>query len=270
MGKKKNKSVRRISQTVDHNYNQDIYNKINMPRNIRVSPVEINPKNKIQEQALDNLEFSKVNFLIGETGSGKTTLAALKALDYYQRRLVKKIVIIRPYIEAGEDKGIGLLKGTMLEKMYPYSRSVLDPIIDAVGDKRIVNEMIEQEIIELLPLVFARGRNLNDSFILLDEVQNATLTGLDLVMTRVGSNAKLVVMGDDDQIDLLDKSKSCIYHIKPIFNDLFLNDPSNFSITEFDSFSNNVRSEVSRKSATAITQYKEKNLPPIKIIRKGL
>ncbi|MEZ6047946.1 MAG: PhoH family protein [Planctomycetaceae bacterium] len=132
-------------------------------------------------------------------GCGKTFLAAALAVNALREEKVRKIVLVRPAVEAGER--LGFLPGDMLSKVNPYLRPLLDAIHDLL-DYEQVKRYMENDIIEIIPLAFMRGRTLNDTFIILDEGQNTTCTQMKMFLTRMGHNSKIVVTGDVTQIDL--------------------------------------------------------------------
>ncbi len=152
--------------------------------------------------------LSKVNdllFAIGPAGSGKTYVAIALAVRALKSRAVKRIILTRPAVEAGEK--LGFLPGDMKEKLDPYLQPLYDALFDMMPQKKLA-EYMEQGIIQIAPLAFMRGRTLDDAFVILDEAQNSTLAQLKMFLTRMGRNAKFVVTGDATQIDLQKKSDS--------------------------------------------------------------
>jgi len=138
-------------------------------------------------------------FCTGPAGSGKTYLATAMAVNALRQELVRKIVLVRPAVEAGEK--LGFLPGDMLAKVNPYLRPLLDALSDIL-DFDQVQRYLEKDIIEILPMAFMRGRTLNNTFIILDEGQNTTVTQMKMFLTRMGQNSRIVVTGDTTQIDL--------------------------------------------------------------------
>lgn len=157
------------------------------------------PKSATQRQYLQAIKARDLVFGVGPAGTGKTYLAVAVAVSYLTQRLVKRIILARPAVEAGEK--LGFLPGDMMEKVNPYLRPLYDALHDML-DFRKVQEMLETGIIEVAPLAFMRGRTLNDSFIILDEAQNTTPEQMKMFLTRMGLGSKAVVTGDVTQVDL--------------------------------------------------------------------
>ena len=163
--------------------------------------VKLIPKNLAQERYLDALENPEMNivFAVGYAGTGKTYLAALWAISQLKAGLVDKIVITRPNV-AVDDKDIGFLPGDIYKKMSPWTKPVLD-VFEEYYNIRDITYMIENNIIELLPLAYIRGRTLKNSAILLDEAQNTTRNSMMSALTRIGDGSKIIVTGDVKQSD---------------------------------------------------------------------
>ncbi|BBD06981.1 PhoH family protein [Desulfovibrio ferrophilus] len=171
-----------------------------------VSPKkQISPKTLGQRDYLQAIRESDLTFGIGPAGTGKTYLAVAMAVSSLLARKVKRIVLTRPAVEAGER--LGFLPGDLAEKINPYLRPLYDALHDML-DFAKVQEMLDTNIIEIAPLAFMRGRTLNDAFIILDEAQNTTPEQMKMFLTRLGFGAKAVVTGDVTQIDLPGKSSS--------------------------------------------------------------
>tara|TARA_Y100001938_G_scaffold151090_1_gene245871 strand:- start:1522 stop:2196 length:675 start_codon:yes stop_codon:yes gene_type:complete len=159
----------------------------------------LKPKTENQEIYIEAMEDSSVTFCSGPAGSGKTSVAVGLACEYLAQEKVKKIVITRPVVESG--RGLGHLPGTLIEKINPY----LVPILEEMNMyllKSNVELYRDQEIIELCPLEYMRGRNFHDCFMILDEAQNATFEQIKMFITRIGRNSKAVINGDLKQSDL--------------------------------------------------------------------
>ena len=152
-----------------------------------------------QRQYLANIRSNDLTFGIGPAGTGKTYLAVACAVDALKSDRVRRIVLVRPAVEAGER--LGFLPGDLTQKVDPYLRPMYDALYDMMGYER-VGKAIERNIIEVAPLAFMRGRSLNDSFIILDEAQNTTVEQMKMFLTRIGFGSKVVVTGDITQTDL--------------------------------------------------------------------
>ena len=159
----------------------------------------ISPKGLRQKAYVDAMRSHDIVFGIGPAGTGKTYLAMAMAVRALMDREVKRIVLARPAVEAGEK--LGFLPGTMAEKVNPYLRPLYDALHDMMDFER-AEQLVERGIIEVAPLAFMRGRTLNDAFVILDEAQNATSEQMRMFLTRLGFEAKAVVTGDVTQVDL--------------------------------------------------------------------
>lgn len=159
----------------------------------------ITPKTLSQREYVEAMRSHDMTFGIGPAGTGKTYLAVAMALQHLASKQVKRLVLIRPAVEAGEK--LGFLPGDMVEKVNPYLRPLYDALHE-MTDFRKVREMMETGVIEVAPLAFMRGRTLNDSFIIVDEAQNTTPEQMKMLLTRLGFGSKAVITGDVTQIDL--------------------------------------------------------------------
>ena len=157
------------------------------------------PKTVTQRRYLEAIERNDLVFGIGPAGTGKTYLAVAMAIQALISKRVSRIILTRPAVEAGER--LGFLPGTLQEKVDPYLRPLYDALYDMLEAEK-VEKLLERLSIEVAPLAFMRGRTLNDSFIILDEAQNTTTEQMKMVLTRQGFNSKMVVTGDQTQIDL--------------------------------------------------------------------
>ncbi len=159
----------------------------------------VTPRNVRQQEYLQAIAENDLVFSIGPAGTGKTYLAVAMAAAALLEKRVKRIVLCRPAVEAGEK--LGFLPGDLAEKVNPYLRPLYDALYDILGYDK-VGRMLERNIIEVAPLAFMRGRTLNDAFIILDEAQNTTSEQMKMFLTRIGFGSKAVVTGDITQIDL--------------------------------------------------------------------
>lgn len=165
----------------------------------------VKPRTEGQARYVDAIREHDLVICLGPAGCGKTYLAVAMALNALRTELVRKIVLVRPAVEAGEK--LGFLPGDLLAKVNPYLRPLLDALADIVSFDQVKRYM-ENDIIEIVPLAYMRGRTLNDTFIILDEAQNTTSTQMKMFLTRMGENSRIVVTGDPTQDDLPDNVKS--------------------------------------------------------------
>jgi phosphate starvation-inducible PhoH-like protein len=154
---------------------------------------------------LVNIQTHDLAFGIGPAGTGKTYLAVACAVDALENEQVRRIVLVRPAVEAGER--LGFLPGDLSQKVDPYLRPMYDALYDMIGAER-VTRLIERNVIEIAPLAFMRGRSLNESFVILDEAQNTSVEQMKMFLTRIGFGSRAVVTGDITQIDLPSGQKS--------------------------------------------------------------
>lgn len=166
---------------------------------------KIAPKSKNQKKLVEAVDKKDLVFAVGPAGTGKTYISVALAVKALKDRDVKKIIITRPAVEAGEN--LGFLPGDLKEKIDPYLRPIYDALHDMVPGEKLRYYM-ENGVIEIAPLAYMRGRTLNDAFILLDEAQNTTPMQIKMFLTRMGPNSKVIVTGDMSQIDLPTKQKS--------------------------------------------------------------
>jgi len=166
-----------------------------------------------QVQYLHNIQTHDVTFSIGPAGTGKTYLAVACAVDALERDSVKRIVLVRPAVEAGER--LGFLPGDMAQKVDPYLRPLYDALYDLMGFDKVA-KMFERSAIEIAPLAFMRGRTLNHLFVILDEAQNTTPEQMMMFLTRIGFGSKAVITGDVTQIDLPRGQKSGLIEAREV------------------------------------------------------
>jgi phosphate starvation-inducible protein PhoH and related proteins len=166
-----------------------------------------------QQLYLRNIASHDVNFGIGPAGTGKTYLAVACAVAALEHDRVKRLILARPAVEAGEK--LGFLPGDLAQKVDPYLRPLYDALYEMLGFERVA-KLIERNVIEVAPLAFMRGRTLNDSFIILDEAQNTTPEQIKMFLTRVGFGSKAVITGDITQVDLPREKPSGLPHVLKI------------------------------------------------------
>ena len=177
----------------------------------------IRPKTLNQKRYVDAIDTHTIVFGIGPAGTGKTYLAVAKAVQALQAKQVRRIVLTRPAVEAGER--LGFLPGTLYEKIDPYLRPLYDALHDML-DPDTIPRLMTQGTIEVAPLAYMRGRTLNDAFIILDEAQNTSPEQMKMFLTRLGFGSKVVVTGDVTQIDLPAETRSGLQVVQEILDDL--------------------------------------------------
>ena len=170
-----------------------------------------------QRLYLEQIRQNDLTFGVGPAGTGKTYLAVASAVEALHSGSVRRIVLVRPAVEAGER--LGFLPGDMAQKVDPYLRPMYDALYEMMGFDRVARN-IERQVIEVAPLAFMRGRSLNDSFIILDEAQNTSVEQMKMFLTRLGFNSKMVVTGDITQIDLPDGRRSGLVDAVKILKDV--------------------------------------------------
>jgi len=175
----------------------------------------ITPKSPTQKEYIDAIRSFDIVFGIGPAGTGKTYLAMAMAVASLAKKQVSRIILTRPAVEAGE--ALGFLPGDLAEKVNPYLRPLYDALHDMMNFEKSSN-LMQQDIIEVAPLAFMRGRTLNDSFIILDEAQNSTTEQMKMFLTRIGFNSKAVITGDITQSDLPSHRASGLVEAKELLN----------------------------------------------------
>ena len=172
------------------------------------------PKSMGQKMYCDAIRDNYVTFGIGPAGTGKTYLAVALAVDALKSHAVEKIILTRPAVEAGEK--LGFLPGDLAEKVDPYLRPLYDALEELMGGSESYTKNMERGLVEIAPLAYMRGRTLNKSFIILDEAQNTTKEQMKMFLTRLGEGSKMVVTGDDTQIDLPGHVMSGLTHAEKV------------------------------------------------------
>lgn len=202
-----------------------------------------------QQRYLHNVVTYDINFGIGSAGTGKTYLAVACAVEALEKDRVRRIVLVRPAVEAGER--LGFLPGDLAQKVDPYLRPLYDALYEMLGFERVV-KLIEKDIIEIAPLAYMRGRTLNDSFIILDEAQNTTVEQMKMFLTRIGFGSTAVITGDVTQIDLPRNALSGLRHVIDVLKGV-----KGISFTFFNA-KDVVRHPLVQKIVTAYDQYESK------------
>ena len=177
----------------------------------------IKPRNKNQQSYIHHINTNDISFGVGVAGTGKTYLAVACAIEALERQEVRRILLTRPAVEAGEK--LGFLPGDLSQKIDPYLRPLYDALFEMLGFEK-VEKLIERNVIEIAPLAYMRGRTLNDAFIILDESQNTTIEQMKMFLTRIGFNARAVITGDITQVDLPRGQPSGLRHAIEVLQDI--------------------------------------------------
>ncbi|QTL38919.1 PhoH family protein [Xenorhabdus budapestensis] len=185
--------------------------------NIKTKRGVVKPRTPNQVQYIANILDHDITFGIGPAGTGKTYLAVAAAVDALERQEIRRILLTRPAVEAGEK--LGFLPGDLSQKVDPYLRPLYDALFEMLGFEK-VEKLIERNVIEVAPLAYMRGRTLNDAFIILDESQNTTIEQMKMFLTRIGFNSKAVITGDVTQIDLPRGQKSGLSHAMEVLSEV--------------------------------------------------
>jgi len=177
---------------------------------VRTKRVLVRARGVNQKHYLRNLATHDINFGVGPAGTGKTYLAVASAVDALERERVRRLVLVRPAVEAGER--LGFLPGDLAQKVDPYLRPLYDALYEMLGFEK-VGKLLERNVIEVAPLAYMRGRTLNESFIILDEAQNTTVEQMKMFLTRIGFGSTAAITGDVTQVDLPGNRRSGLRHV---------------------------------------------------------
>lgn len=194
---------------------------------LRTPRTLIKPRGLNQQAYVQSIRAHDINFGIGPAGTGKTYLAVAAAVEALNQQEVRRILLVRPAVEAGEK--LGFLPGDLAEKIDPYLRPLYDALYEMLGFEQVA-KLMERNVIEVAPLAYMRGRTLNGSFIILDESQNTTMEQMKMFLTRMGFGSKAVITGDMTQVDLPRHQRSGLVHALDV-----LDGEKDIGITRFDS-----------------------------------
>ena len=219
--KNKELSIEQVQEAIDL-FTKEYCSKQNVvitdePCLIKTQQAYVKAKTKNQQCYLQAISDNDINFGIGPSGTGKTFLAVAMAAQALENNEVKRLILVRPAVEAGER--LGFLPGDLSDKVDPYLRPLYDALYFMLGAEK-VNKLIEKNIIEVAPLAYMRGRTLNDAFIILDESQNTTPEQMKMLLTRIGFGSKAVITGDVTQIDLPKHINSGLRHAKEVLKNI--------------------------------------------------
>lgn len=197
---------------------EELVNPSNLPQvTLRTKKGVIKPRGVNQQRYVKAILDNDINFGIGPAGTGKTYLAVACAVDALEREQVRRILLVRPAVEAGEK--LGFLPGDLAQKIDPYLRPLYDALYEMLGFEYVA-KLIEKQVIEIAPLAYMRGRTLNNSFIILDESQNTTVEQMKMFLTRIGFGSTAVITGDITQVDLPRGTKSGLTHVIDVLRDV--------------------------------------------------
>jgi phosphate starvation-inducible protein PhoH and related proteins len=213
-GKLTNEQVKRLLANEEEHAKSSV---VDEPLVFGVNGLVVKAKTANQQKLIDAISTNDLVFALGPAGTGKTYISVALAVKALRNKEVKKIIITRPAVEAGET--LGFLPGDLKEKLDPYLRPIYDALRDMVPSEKLKFYM-ENNVIEIAPLAYMRGRTLNNAFILLDEAQNTTPMQIKMFLTRMGPNSKVIITGDTSQIDLPKKMKSGLKEAVGILKDV--------------------------------------------------
>ena len=197
---------------------EELVNPSNLPQvTLRTRKGVIKPRGANQQRYVKAILDNDINFGIGPAGTGKTYLAVAAAVDALEREQVRRILLVRPAVEAGEK--LGFLPGDLAQKIDPYLRPLYDALYEMLGFEHVA-KLIERQVIEIAPLAYMRGRTLNNSFIILDESQNTTVEQMKMFLTRIGFGSTAVITGDITQVDLPRGTRSGLAHVMDVLSEV--------------------------------------------------
>ncbi len=215
--KKMNKAVKNNINSMQENLKKSMSNDIKNINITKTVKLDVVGKSKLQNTYLEILQKKQIVFAVGPAGTGKTFLAVAAAVSQLLEKKFDRIILSRPAVEAGEK--LGFLPGDLKEKVDPYLRPLYDSLYDLMPSE-IASRKIQSSEIEIAPLAFMRGRTLNNSFVILDEAQNATHNQIKMFLTRCGKNSRMIVTGDPSQTDLTKRGDSGLLRSIKILSDI--------------------------------------------------
>jgi phosphate starvation-inducible PhoH-like protein len=241
-------SKEQIQMVINKNadLNPDVISDGAIDQTIKTPKKIIKSRGNNQNNYISNMSEYEVNFGVGPAGTGKTYLAVAKAVEMLVNEDVKKIILIRPAVEAGEK--LGFLPGDLSQKVDPYLRPLYDALYEMLGFEQVVR-LLEKEILEVAPLAYLRGRTLNNAFIIMDESQNTSVDQMKMFLTRMGFGSFAVINGDMTQIDLPKNIESGLSHVLKVLDGL-----DDIGFTTFNS-SDVVRHPLVRKIVDAYNKF---------------
>tara|TARA_B100001173_G_scaffold74395_1_gene63382 strand:+ start:129 stop:1103 length:975 start_codon:yes stop_codon:yes gene_type:complete len=241
-------SKEQIQMVINKNadLNPDVISEGAIDQTIKTPKKIIKSRGNNQNNYISNMSEYEVNFGVGPAGTGKTYIAVAKAVEMLVNEDVKKIILIRPAVEAGEK--LGFLPGDLSQKVDPYLRPLYDALYEMLGFEQVVR-LLEKEILEVAPLAYLRGRTLNNAFIIMDESQNTSVDQMKMFLTRMGFGSFAVINGDMTQIDLPKNIESGLSHVLKVLDGL-----DDIGFTTFNS-SDVVRHPLVRKIVDAYNKF---------------
>lgn len=199
----------------DASFDEELEDEFSKEITIKTKRGIIKGRSPNQRLYLRNMQNHDISFGIGPAGTGKTYLSVASAIASLKKERTRRIILVRPAVEAGEK--LGYLPGDMMQKVDPYLRPLYDALYEMLGFEKVA-VLIEKNVIEIAPLAFMRGRTLNESYIILDEAQNTTVEQMKMFLTRIGFGSTAIITGDITQIDLPNDKKSGLRHVIDILN----------------------------------------------------